>query len=159
MRAHRLARCDHRRHVRSVCKRNEPGVVAGVCGRSADASIILPYISFNSAGIGGKPTIQFSGANVQIVSGSGATNAAVNGEGNLIIGYDESPGTQTGSHNLILGVAQTFTNYGAIVGGSHNTSKGIYSAVFGYGNSANGGESTVTGGRSNAATAPFEDVA
>ena len=32
---------------------------------------ILPYIKFVPAGVGGKPTIQFSGANVQIVSGAG----------------------------------------------------------------------------------------
>src|SRR5436305_713667 len=36
--------------------------------------------SFVSAGVGGKPTVVFSGVNVQILSGSGATNGAVNGE-------------------------------------------------------------------------------
>lgn len=34
-------------------------------------------------------TIQFSGVNVQIVSGSGATHGPVNGTGNLIVGYNE----------------------------------------------------------------------
>ncbi len=43
--------------------------------------------------------MQFSGVNVQVVSGAGETNAAVNGEGNLVIGYDENPGKheQSGS--------------------------------------------------------------
>ena len=47
---------------------------------------------------GGKPTIQISGANLQLVNGSGSTET-LNGAGNLVIGYDEMPGTQTGSHN------------------------------------------------------------
>src|SRR5581483_4954821 len=72
---------------------------------------VLPHMSFISSGVGGKPTIRFSGVNVQVVSGSGTTNGTVNGEGNLVLGYDESPGTQTGSHNLILGVGQGFTSY------------------------------------------------
>ena len=44
---------------------------------------ILPHITFKSAGVGGKPTIRFSGVNVQVVSGSGSTAGAVNGEGNV----------------------------------------------------------------------------
>lgn len=52
--------------------------------------------------VGGKPTIRLSGANVQIPNGEGSTNTT-NGAGNLIIGYDENPQTQTGSHNLIGG--------------------------------------------------------
>src|SRR5262245_12285497 len=35
-------------------------------------------------------TLQFTGINVQIVSGSGTTTGTVNGKGNLIIGYNES---------------------------------------------------------------------
>ena len=64
---------------------------------------ILPYLSFTASGVGGKPTIKVHDANLQIVSGSGSTAGAVNGQGNLVIGYDESPGTHTGSHNLMLG--------------------------------------------------------
>src|SRR5207245_2416090 len=62
---------------------------------------IAPYINFAKEGVGRKPTIQVSGANLQIVNGEGKT-ATTNGAGNLIIGYDESPGTQSGSHDLIL---------------------------------------------------------
>src|SRR5262249_17051572 len=83
---------------------------------------ILPYLSFAPEGVGGKPTIQVTGANLQIVSGSGKTNGPVNGAGNLIIGYDdvaECPTEtefcnqplppQTGSHNLVLGTSQEYT--------------------------------------------------
>ena len=41
---------------------------------------MLPHMSFTSSGVGAKPTIRFTGVNVQIVSGSGATNGKVNGE-------------------------------------------------------------------------------
>lgn len=45
-------------------------------------------------------TVEFSGVNVQVVSGSGSTDGAINGRGNLIVGHDEGPGSKTGSHNL-----------------------------------------------------------
>src|SRR5437016_6271125 len=102
---------------------------------------ILPHISFGSSGVGGKPTIRFYGVNVQIVNGAGSTGS-VNGTGNLVLGYDESPGTQTGSHNLLLGLAQAFSSFGAIVGGAHNTASGPYSAVLGYGNRSTGSYSS-----------------
>ena len=62
-----------------------------------------------ASGIDGKPTVQGSAANVQLVNGEGKT-ASANGEGNLVIGYDENGGghAQTGSHDLILGEEQTF---------------------------------------------------
>ncbi len=62
----------------------------------------LPYIKFVSSGVGGKPTIQVSGANLQIVNGEGKENS-VNGVGNLVVGYDGGTLgglTQTGSHDL-----------------------------------------------------------
>ena len=112
---------------------------------------ILPYLSFRPAGIGGKPTITVRGANLQIVSGSGSTDAAVNGAGNLVVGYNEAPGIQTGSHNLLLGTSQEFTSFGAIVGGSHNRAAGSYSTVLGYQNTASGTRTTVSGGSRNTA--------
>jgi hypothetical protein len=129
---------------------------------------ILPYINYVESGIGGKPTIQFDAANVQIVSGTGSTGIT-NGRGNLVIGYDENGGKheQTGSHNLILGEEQTFTSYGdilgggknvgnsqsSIVGGRENTTNGPYaSAIGGTGNIASGEGSTIDGGRENVTT-------
>ena len=42
--------------------------------------------------------------NVQVVNGEGKSETT-NGEGNLVIGYDEDKGghPQDGSHNLVLG--------------------------------------------------------
>jgi hypothetical protein len=73
---------------------------------------ILPFIKFVSSGVGGKPTVQFSGVNVQVVNGLGKTETT-NGAGNLVVGYDETANKQeqTGSHDLILGSEQTFTSY------------------------------------------------
>jgi trimeric autotransporter adhesin len=114
---------------------------------------VLPHMSFVSSGVGGKPTIRFSGVNVQIVSGSGATNGTVNGEGNLVLGYDENPSNlaQSGSHDLILGRNQSFKGYGELVGGYQNVASGAYATVFGVGNNVSASYSAVTGGNANAA--------
>jgi collagen triple helix repeat protein len=115
---------------------------------------ILPYIKYVASGVGGKPTIQFSAVNVQVVNGEGKT-ASVNGEGNLIIGYGENGGkhAQTGSHNLILSEEQTFTSYGGIVAGFENTISGAFGSVLGgIENIASGEASMVSGGEANRAS-------
>ena len=48
-----------------------------------------------------------------------------------MVGYDEKPGTQTGSHNLILGEEQTFTSFGGILAGKENTITGAFDSVIG----------------------------
>jgi hypothetical protein len=116
---------------------------------------LLPYIRFVGNGVAGKPTIQFSGVNVQIVNGEGNTQSA-NGEGNLVIGYDENNDgkhEQTGSHNLILGVEQTYTSFGGIVDGFGNTIKGEFASVTGgESNTASGPSASVSGGIFNTAS-------
>ena len=99
-------------------------------------------------------TLRLSGLNLQIVSGSGSTSGPVNGRGNLIIGCGErrAGDQQTGSHNLVLGVNQSFTTYGGVVGGYENKLDGRYAAVFGIFNTASGPASTVAGGQTNTAT-------
>ena len=92
---------------------------------------ILPYVRFVPAGVGGKPTIQFTGVNVQVVSGAGKTDAAVNGTGNLVVGYDEFPGPQTGSHNIVLGEEASYTSYGGLIAGESNSVTGPFSLVLG----------------------------
>ena len=116
---------------------------------------ILPYIKYVSSGVGGKPTIQFSGVNLQILNGEGSTEAT-NGAGNLIIGYDENPHAepQTGSHNLVVGSEQRYTSYGSILGGRDNKALGPYNFVVGVGNVARNEGSSVSGGFEN--TAGFE---
>jgi len=118
---------------------------------------ILPYIKYVASGVGGKPTIQITGANLQILSGSGSTSGAVNGAGNLVIGYDENSGKeQTGSHDLILGEEQTFTAYGGILAGYGNTVSGPFASVTGGKlNTASGLMASVSGGTLNTANSAY----
>lgn len=118
---------------------------------------ILPYIKYVASGVDGKPTIQFSGVNLQIASGVGKEEA-INGEGNLIIGYDESPGSQIGSDNLVLGDKQTYLSYGAVLGGEGNTASGEDTDVFGKGNTASGEWASVGGGSENIASGGYASV-
>jgi hypothetical protein len=112
----------------------------------------LSKVSYDPQGLNGQPTLTINGANLQIVSGSGATDGPVNGVGNLILGYDEGAGAQTGSHNLVLGDGQSFTSYGGLIGGRNNTATGPFSVLFGSSNTASGDSSAVTGGRGNVAS-------
>jgi hypothetical protein len=123
---------------------------------------ILPYIKFEQAGVGGKPTIRVTGANLQVVSGSGKTNGPVNGAGNLIIGYDDEANCtelplpfcggglhpQTGSHNLVLGTSQSYTSWGAILGGLGNQALARNTFVLGVENTASGIASSISSGGS-----------
>src|SRR5204863_296283 len=75
----------------------------GVTGLSDLFSYVTVDTSTNS--------VIFSGANVYVQSGSGATDGAVNGLGNLIVGYDETAdylgygeSDRSGSHNLVVGM-------------------------------------------------------
>lgn len=113
---------------------------------------LLKYLKVESSGIDGKPTVQFSGANVQVVNGMGNTHST-NGEGNLVIGYDENPHEQTGSHDLVLGEFQEFTSYGGIVAGELNSITAPFASVTGgFRNHASEWDSSITGGSENAAS-------
>ena len=113
---------------------------------------------------------------LHVVSGSGHTNAAPNGLGNVIIGYNESRGsngtdTRTGSHNLILGSLNNYSSYGGIIAGVNNSSSSGYASVTGgknnmasgffctvsggYGNTAGGNYSSVGGGYNNATSGTY----
>jgi hypothetical protein len=90
--------------------------------------------SLISSGVGGKPTVEFSAVNVQIVSGLGSTDGggSVNGKGNLVVGYAENPGSlaRTGSNNLIVGADNGWEGFGSIVGGFGNDAIGGFESVF-----------------------------
>jgi hypothetical protein len=116
---------------------------------------LASHASYSESGVAGKPTIKFSGVNVQIVNGGGETSS-LNGEGNLVIGYDETARegpVQTGSHNLILGEENAFTSYGGIVSGydSAITGEGA-SAISGYQDTASGADSFVASGELDTAS-------
>ncbi len=114
----------------------------------------LSKVSYDPTGLNGHPTLKIDGANLQIVSGSGATAGTINGLGNLFIGYAENAANraQTGSHNLVLGSEQSFTSYGGLIGGQANTLSGANASVFGASNTASGNGSSVSGGQSNTAS-------
>lgn len=111
--------------------------------------------SMSTTTVDGQPVVRFSGVNVQVVSGSGATGGVPNGTGNLIVGYGETYGTpkeRTGSHNLVVGPAHSYVGYGGFVAGFDNTVYGAFNSVTGgYGNVALSDYASVTGGFSNLA--------
>jgi len=121
---------------------------------------ILPHINYVAEGVDKKPTVQFSGVNLQVLNGSGL-ETTINGTGNLILGYDPSPGIQTGSHDLLVGGnGNAYTSYGGIiVGGHNNTITGPYASILGGAeNTATGNSSTITGGHSNKAASNYSTV-
>jgi hypothetical protein len=124
------------------------------CGSGSTAVLAPTYVATGVNSVGNKPTVQFSAVNVQILNGSGHEDTS-NGEGNLVIGYDESPGPQYGSHNLLLGgpaLTSTNTSYGGILAGTNNTITNPETSVLGGdSNTAQGGLSTVSGGQFNVA--------
>jgi len=97
-----------------------------------------------------------TGANLHVLSGTGATDAAVNGLGNLIVGYNELRGAgddRSGSHNIVVGRWHNYTSYGGVVVGIANTISGPYASVSGGStNQANGPSSSVSGGNFNTAS-------
>ena len=122
--------------------------------QSNNALKLGPFVSVNPNGTGldkgvTGPNIYFTGANIHIESGLGATDdnlstgGSLSGLGNLIIGYDETGklnGNRGGSHNLVIGRFHTFTSsaFGGLVAGEDNT--------------ASGQVASVTGGNANRAT-------
>ncbi len=120
---------------------------------------ILPHVKYVASGVGGKPTIQFSGVNVQVVNGEGKT-ATTNGASNLVVGYDENEGkhAQTGSHDLILGEEPTFTSFAGMIGGFRNALTSSYAFVIGVENTASGPGASVTGGERSTASVRLASV-
>jgi hypothetical protein len=106
------------------------------------------------------PNITFKGANIHIVSGSGATNdnidhgSRLTGLGNLIIGYDEPRnGNRGGSHNLVIGRFHRFTSSGGLIAGEQNTISAEAASVSGgVGNTASSVAASVSGGQLNTAS-------
>jgi hypothetical protein len=145
---------------KSIAENGVYGVSAGLSEAEQNKLFaIVPHLGYEVEGIDKKPTVQFSGANVQVLSGTGNTNGTPNGEGNLVVGYDEEPGAQTGMNNLVVGGSkQSFTSYGALVGGSGNTASGPSTDVFGIENVATLDGASVTGGAQNTASGYFSSV-
>jgi len=128
--------------------------------------------------VDGQPTAIFSGINLQVVNGTG-DQFTLNGRGNLTVGYT-SPRTfgdpicsdgafltqsdcesnrkiwgmhhTSGSHNLLLGTGNSYSNQGAIIGGSHNAVNAPSSSILGgWGNVAGAIVTSILGGGHNTA--------
>ncbi len=116
----------------------------------------------------GKPTVRFTGVNVQVVDGTGNSPCSIdgfencNGLGNLIVGYNEDEGesdARSGSHNIVVGTDHDWTSYSGMVAGKRNTISGPYAtATGGYGNTASNDWSSVSGGFQNTASGSASSV-
>jgi hypothetical protein len=112
------------------------------------------------------PHFIFTGVNVHIRSGSGATadDGTPTGLGNLIVGYNEPPGglvpgDRGGAHTLVIGELHKFSSVGGLVAGTRNTVSGSSAVVSGgLGNTALGHFSSVCGGASNEASGELSTV-
>lgn len=124
-------------------------------------SELAKYLDFVNApnGAGGfVRTLVVSGINVQIVNSTGDTSE-INGAGNLIIGYNEPAapsGLRTGSHNIVYGKNNGYTQYAGIVGGEQNNIQSPFSSIMGgreNRTTVNNGEGGVIIGAQNSETA------
>ena len=129
--------------------------------------------------------IYVTGANLHVRSGNDTTDGAVNGLGNVIIGYDEARtfyscslgweyidqasceendgqwwmSNKTGSHNLVIGKDHNYSSLGGIVAGRLNTISNEYASVSaGEYNIASGRLSSVSGGTNNTARGFYSSV-
>lgn len=123
-----------------------------------------PYVSVDVSNLEGLvgPHVLFTGANVHVRSGSGATDdgGALTGLGNLIVGYNESNSdVRTGSHNLVIGRRHTYTSFGGLVAGFNNVVTGQESSVTaGKNNTASGLRSSISGGESGIASGQHASI-
>lgn len=113
---------------------------------SPDEQEILNHMSivYLDDGQGGLvKTLDISGINVRIINGLGAT-ATTNGLGN------PTADDRTGSHNIVAGRMNTFSNAGGLIVGASNTISAPWASVSGGSrNTASGYFSSVSGGLAN----------
>lgn len=145
---------------------DEQSDIEALKARIASLEAKLAYLSIESGAVNGLPGphVIFTGANVHIRSGSDSTddNGALEGLGNLIVGYNEersSINDRTGSHNIVVGAKNNFSSYGGLVVGYSNTVSGSFASVSGgSGNTASGNWASVCGGDSNTAIGDWASV-
>ncbi|MEK7703694.1 MAG: hypothetical protein AAB426_01950 [Myxococcota bacterium] len=112
--------------------------------------------------IDGIPAVLVTYANLHVQSAVGV-NHAPNGRGNVIIGYNglRNDGTdvRTGSHNLIIGAAHSYSSYNGIASGGGHDLLAPYSALIGGGaNKALTYQNVVIGGNHNTASGNYAAV-
>jgi len=127
--------------------------VAALQGDVAAFQGLLADVTRDTDGFG-NDRLLLTGMNLQVVNGTGTTDGATNGEGNVIVGYNTDNGgdTKTGSHSVIVGDDHTYTMHSTLVTGLNNDVTGERAAaVGGANNTASGDDSFVGGGRDNTA--------
>ena len=119
----------------------------------------LSKVRYEPKGLNGLPTVKITGANLQIVNGTGA-GENLDGLGNVIVGYDGHADDikQTGSDNLVIGGDQTFTSWGDLRAGSQNIVSAPHAVAFGFRNQATGRWSSVIGGDRSSAEGDWASV-
>lgn len=100
-----------------------------------------------------RKTLVLEGVNLQIVNGQGTTDT-LNGLGNLIVGYNEAPlvGScdDSGSHNIVGGVQNSYSSFGGLVVGVSNNITNTFSSILGGTlNTSNGARGVIVGGANN----------
>jgi len=147
---------------------------------------LAPYLTVDTVSDSRGPQVLLTGVNLQLVNGTGTTDGTPNGLGNLIIGYDAvniasinycSNGAYTdqtsceangetwavshkgGSHYLVIGDMNNYSQYAGIVNGFRNTSNQFYASVSGGAvNVASGQNSNISGGAYNNAGGSYSSV-
>jgi hypothetical protein len=144
-------------HADIVCKDNTSGTMAVRTGPNCNAGETKLPIQF----LNNNTIVQVTGANLQVVSGAGSTGAAVNGFGNVIVGYNENTTghSRAGSHNVVVGAEHGYASFSGIVSGESNqVTDEAAAAIGGQSNTASGEYATVTGGQNNTASGNYSSV-
>jgi hypothetical protein len=147
--------------------------------------LLQAYIEVDEETTPSRPVVRVVAANLQVVNGEGTTEFA-NGTGNIIVGYDEvdesAPNTcsygefvdqttcedggetwgashKTGSHNLVVGLGHSYSQYGGLVAGQSNVINFLHTSVTGgLNNIASGSWAHVSGGHSNYSAGYYSTV-
>jgi hypothetical protein len=115
------------------------------------ADTFLNYVTVSPTG-----DIVFEDTNLVVRNSSGSTDGTTDGKGNLIIGYNEIDvdSVRTGSHNLILGMANSYSAFSGIIAGFNNVQLGEYASILGgTENLVSGNRAVVIAGQNNIASA------
>jgi hypothetical protein len=129
--------------------------VATLQGQVDGLSTLLAGATRGPDPITGVDTLVFSGLNLQVTNGTGDTERSMNGAGNLIVGYNAGNMSldRSGSHNLVIGDWNAYSQWSGAVVGVGNSITGEYAVVMGGSdNVASGYWSFVGGGEDTEAT-------
>lgn len=106
----------------------------------------------------GYTTLRVTGANLQVVNGTGYTDTT-NGLGNIIVGYNEELGCEHGgSHNVVIGMYNGYASFAGLVSGQSNQILDQNAVAFGFQNTASDDFATVLGGNSNTAYSVYSTI-